>query len=1237
TSYTRSGGFLRDAAGFDAAFFGISPREALAMDPQQRVLLETAWETFEQAGIDPTSLQGSRTGVFTGIWSTGYAAGPVPDDLEGYQVTGTATSIGSGRLAYLLGLVGPALSLDTGCSSSLVALHLAAQALRSGECDLALAGGVTVNATPSLFTEMSRQGASAPDGRSKSFAASADGAGWAEGAGLLLVERLSDARRHGHHVLAVVRGTAVNQDGASNGLTAPNGPSQERVIRQALANASLSPSDVDAVEAHGTGTTLGDPIEAQALLATYGRDRSEPLWLGSVKSNIGHTQAAAGAAGLIKMVMALRHGVLPKTLHVDEPTPHVDWTTGNVRLLTDAVPWPDADRPRRAAVSAFGISGTNAHVVLQQAPEVVAEPGEDRAVPWLVTAKTAASLHAQVERLRAYAFTHPDVSAAAIAGELAGRARFPHRAAVVGSDVVSGVAGSVGRTVFVFPGQGAQWVGMGRELYASEPVFRDAVDACERALSPYVDWSLVEVLNGGDLDRVDVVQPALFAVMVALARLWQSVGVEPDAVVGHSQGEIAAAHVAGALSLDDAARVVALRSKALIAISGRGGMVSLGLSADRASTYLARWGGRLTVAVVNAPGSVVVSGEADALGELLAAAEADEVRARRLPVDYAAHSAQVEAVRDRLIADLADLRPSSGHIPFHSTVTGEVMDTAGLDAAYWYRNLREPVLFEQATRALPAGSAPVFLEISPHPVLVPALERGTLVTGTVRRDRGDRAEFLSAVARVFVSGGHVDFTAAFPAATKQVDLPTYAFQRRSHWLGGVTSDAPPAQPTADPADQVTAAIAAVLGHTDAADVDPTLTFKDLGFDSVMGVALRDRINSALGLRLSSGLIYDHPTPAELVAHLRDGAVDVPDVVAEAVDDDPIVIVGMGCRFPGGVTSPDDLWRLVTAEVDAIGGFPTDRGWDLGRLHDPELRSGGTSAVAQGGFLDDAGGFDAAFFGISPREAIAMDPQQRLVLETAWETFEHAGIDPTSLHGSRTGVFTGIWSSGYAVGTPVPEDVEGYLVTGTATSVTSGRVAYHLGLRGPALSIDTACSSSLVAIHLAAQALRSRECDLALAGGVTVMATPVIFTEFSRQRGLAPDGRSKPFSASADGTGWGEGAGLVLLERLSDARRRGHRVLAVVRGSAVNQDGASNGLTAPNGPSQERVIRQALANADLSPSDVDAVEAHGTGTTLGDPIEAQALLATYGQDRSEPLWLGSVKSNIGHTQAAAGVA
>ncbi|NUT50065.1 MAG: SDR family NAD(P)-dependent oxidoreductase, partial [Saccharothrix sp.] len=2206
-TYARSGGFLADGAGFDAGFFGISPREALAMDPQQRVLLETAWETVEHAGIDPTSLRGSRTAVFTGVWSSGYAAQP-PPDLEGFLATGIATSTTSGRVSYLLGLEGAAVSVDTACSSSLVAIHLAAQALRAGECTMALAGGVTVMATPAGFVEFSRQRGLAPDGRVKSFADAADGTSWAEGAGLLLLERLSDARRNGHRVLAVVRGSAVNQDGASNGLAAPNGPSQERVIRQALANARLEPSDVDAVEAHGTGTTLGDPIEAQALLATYGRDRAEPLRLGSIKSNIGHTQAAAGVAGIIKMVLAMRHGTLPRTLHVDRPTTHVDWTAGHVSLVTEPTPWPGADRPRRAGVSSFGISGTNAHVIVEHVP---AEPESavDAVVPWLLSARTAPALAAQAERLKAV-----DAPAAGIGRALADRTRFEHRAVILDDHraaldaladgrgapgLVTGEVGVPGKTVFVFPGQGAQWVGMGRELYDTSPVFREHVDACAAALAPHVDWSLVDVLRGGPLDRVDVVQPALFAVMVALAGLWRSHGVVPDAVVGHSQGEIAAAHVAGILSLEDAAKVVALRAKALVALAGRGGMVSVALSPDRAAAYLERWSGRLTVAVVNAPGTVVVSGNTRDLAELQDACAAEDIRARALPVDYAAHSVEVEALRDRLRHDLAGVVPRPAAVPLYSTVTGA--PATDLDADYWYRNLREPVRFDHATRTLIEHGHGVFVEVSPHPVVTSAVEEtadgaDVLATGTLRRD--EPHGFRAALARLHVRGVDVDWRPLFPDGVTPAPLPAYPFQRQPFWLrptaaatgdhpvlttavdlpdGGaaltgtvslsthpwladhavrgsvllpgtaflelvahaaakvgagavrelvleapltldrdavrlqvvvgppdddghravtvhshaddwvrhatgslgdapeptaewatpwpppdaepldvthlydtfaalgydygpafqgvtaawrvgdavhaevevpagdrftahpalldaalhpvalLTPDGPAGLPfafsgvvlrrtdatalrvrlsggpdtysvtladhdgtpvasvaslsvrpfadtpddlfqlrwtpvdatgtaaavhrvsthpgdtpdralaateetlaairehqgdaplvvvtraavaaapgdTPDPAhaavwglvrsaqaehpgrfllvdaddtwdgaladesemvvrkgillasrlarvdraltppdgpwrledvgtggiddlalvprpeltgplasgqvriamraaglnfrdvlialdvypgealmggegagvvldvgpdvdrfrpgdrvfglvpgafgpvavadhrllapvpddwssaraagvpvvfltawyglvdlgrlrpgdrvlvhagtggvgmaaiqlarhlgaevfataspgkwdvlrglgladdhiassrtvefaerfplvdvvlnslageftdaslrllapggrfvemgktdirspegvdytafdiadagparlgeiladtvrafaegalsplpldvrgvrdavdvfrhmsqaqhigkivltlpaaldgtvlitggtgtlgrvvaahlverhgvrrlvlvsrsggeppvldadvrvvacdvsdrdqvaelvasipdltavvhaagvlddavvtaltprqvadvfapkataawhlheltrhldltafvlfssasgvlgspgqanyaaanafldalaghrralglpavslawgywaeasgmtghlsdadrdrltragvvplttehaldlldaalaadraavapvalnlpalartpvlpsalrglvsrkpvkrpvhrgsladrlralpeaervaavlDVVTANTATVLGHASPEAIDTRQAFKDLGFDSLTAVELRNRLGSATGLRLPATVTFDHPTPARLADHVLGELLgtrrDIAVPVVRAVDDDPVVIVGMGCRLPGGVGSADELWRLVVDGVDAIGGFPSDRGWDLGRLYHPDPDHPGTSYTRSGGFLADVAGFDADFFGISPREALAMDPQQRVLLETAWETFEHGGIDPTSLRGSRTGVFTGIWASGYG---GAGSDVEGYFGTGAATSVVSGRIAYLLGLEGVAVSLDTACSSSLVAMHLAAQALRSGECDLALAGGVTVIATPVGFTEFSRQRGLAPDGRCKPFSASADGTSWGEGAGLVLLERLSDARRNGHHVLAVLAGSAVNQDGASNGLTAPNGPSQERVIRQALAQAGLRPSDVDAVEAHGTGTTLGDPIEAQALLATYGVGRSEPLWLGSVKSNIGHTQAAAGVA
>ncbi|UFQ99993.1 SDR family NAD(P)-dependent oxidoreductase [Streptomyces sp. Go40/10] len=1311
TSYAREGGFLTGAADFDAGFFGISPREALAMDPQQRLVLETSWEALERAGIDPVGLRGSATGVFVGFSSEDYSdiTGTVATELEGYVVTGTSPSVLSGRVSYTLGLEGPALSVDTACSSSLVALHLAVRSLRAGECTLALTGGATVLSTPAVFTEYSRQRALAADGRCKAFAAAADGFGFAEGAGMLVLERLSDARRNGHRVLAVVRGTAINQDGASSGLTAPNGLAQQRVIRQALADARLAGSQVDAVEAHGTGTRLGDPIEAQALLATYGQERDEPLWLGSVKSNIGHTQAAAGVAGVIKMVQAMRHGTLPRTLHVDQPSPHVDWAAGAVELLTEEREWPRTEQPRRAGVSSFGVSGTNAHAILEQAPEQTGSTGEptDRTlpvVPWTLSSRTAAGLRAQAERL----LTHRpalDADPYDVALALATtRSAFEHRAVVLGADrdallaavaavaavaegaesadVVRGRAVGDGRVVFVFPGQGAQWVGMAVDLLDSSSVFAGRMAECAAAVEPFVDWSLLDVVRGVEgapgLDRVDVVQPVLWAVMVSLAEVWRSFGVVPSAVVGHSQGEIAAACVAGVLSLEDGARVVALRSKALTALAGSGGMVSVGAAPAEAEELLAGWAGRVAVAAVNGPESVVVAGEAGALEEFLAHCEERGVRTRRIAVDYASHSALVEPVREDLLAALEGIRPAEGTVPLLSTVTREWADGTGLDAGYWYRNLREPVRYADAVTTLLAQGHRGFIEVSPHPVLAVGTQEtaertGTaaVVVGTLQRDRGGLPTLLRNLAEAHAHGVHIDWAAFFRGTgADPAELPTYAFQRARYWppVDGTARPLPaaplalPAQQTADdgtpwsddlaglsPAerrhrvmDLVRLRTAAVLGHADPAAIEQHRGFAALGFDSLASLRLRTALTGATGLTLPSSVVFDHPNPAALTDYLitrLDGApVPARPAARTTPADEPLAVVGMACRFPGGVTGPEELWQFLAEGRDAIGDFPTDRGWDLDSLYDPDPDRAGHTYLRQGGFLHDAADFDADLFGISPREALAMDPQQRLFLEVAWETFERAGIDPHGLRGSATGVFAGVTDQRYDSRHGAVAGVdEGLLGTGNYASVLSGRVSYTLGLEGPAVSVDTACSSSLVALHLAGQSLRSGECSLALAGGVMVMSTPRAFVEFSRQRGLAPDGRCKAFAAAADGIGWSEGVGVVLLERLSDARRNGHPVLAVVRGSAINQDGASSGLTAPNGSAQQRVIRAALDAAGLTPADVDVVEAHGTGTTLGDPIEANALLATYGQDREQPLRLGSLKSNIGHTGPAAGVA
>ncbi|MFD9571102.1 SDR family NAD(P)-dependent oxidoreductase [Streptomyces sp. NPDC059982] len=813
-SYVRRGGFLHDAADFDADFFGINRREALAMDPQQRLLLETSWEAFERAGIDPASLRGSRTGVYVGTNGQDYAAllADPPEGTEGYRGIGSTGSVMSGRLSYTLGLEGPAVTVDTACSSSLVALHLAAQALRGGECALALVGGVCVMSTPRRYVEFSRQRGLAADGRSKAFAADADGMGMSEGVGLLVLERLSDAERNGHRVLAVVRGTAVNQDGASNGLTAPNGPAQQRVIGAALDNAGLAPQQVDAVEAHGTGTALGDPIEADALLAAYGQGRpaDQPLYLGSVKSNIGHTQSAAGVASIIKMVEAMRHGVLPKTLHVDEPTPHVDWSAGAVELLAEARDWPETGRPRRAGVSSFGVSGTNAHVVLEQAPEAPEAPEPDPAgrtavavVPWVLSGRTEAAVRGQAERLAAYTAERAGLEPVDVGLSLATtRAAMEHRAVVLGPafdapltalaegrdvpDALRGRAtGAASDAVFVFPGQGSQWVGMAVELLDSSPVFAARIAECEEALAPYVDWSLTEVLRSDDpLERVDVVQPVLFAVMVALAEVWISYGVRPSAVIGHSQGEIAAACVAGALSLEDAAKVVALRSRAIDVIAGLGGMVSVSLSAaDTAERIAASFEGRLAVAAVNGPASTVVSGDADACAELVTALSAEGVRARRVAVEYASHCAHVEKIEPELAELLGGLEPRASRIPMYSTLTGRLLDTTGLDGGYWYRNLRNTVLFEDAVKAAVADGHRLFIEASPHPVLAVGLaDMDVIAVGTLRRDEGGPRRVLTSLAEAWVNGADVDWSAVFDGTgARPVDLPTYAFQRRRYW------------------------------------------------------------------------------------------------------------------------------------------------------------------------------------------------------------------------------------------------------------------------------------------------------------------------------------------------------------------------------------------------------------------------------------------------------------------------
>ena len=844
TSYVREGGFVPGVADFDAGFFRISPREALAMDPQQRLLLETSWEAVERAGINPVTLAGSRTGVFIGASPSGYGAGLQPE-LEGHLVTGVAASVMSGRVSYTLGLEGPAVTIDTACSSALVALHLAAQALRAGECDLALVGGAWVAASPAVFVGFSQQQGLAADGRSKAFSAAADGMGIAEGAGMILVERLSDARRNGHPVLAVVRGSAVNQDGASNGLTAPNGPSQQRVIRAALASAGLAADQVDAVEAHGTGTRLGDPIEAQALIATYGQDRPEdrPLWLGSVKSNIGHTQAAAGVAGIMKMVLALRHGLLPRTLHASEPSPHVDWSAGGVRLLAEAVPWEAYGHPRRAGVSSFGISGTNAHIILEEPPAGDPVPDDTEPEPvlaadppllaWLVSGRSAEALAAQADRLGEWLAARPDLDPVDVAWSLARtRSAFAHRAVITGQDreelaaglaaVAAGqpaagvTAGSAGtaqpRVGFLFSGQGSQRAGMAAGLYVASPVFAGVFDRVCALLEVELGEPVADVVLGrAHSERADetlFAQAGLFAVQAGLVALLAGCGIVPEAVTGHSVGEIAAAYVAGVLSLEDACALVAARARLMQSLPGGGAMCAIAVPEAEVAAALAGTGG-VSVAAVNSPASVVISGDAEAVAEVSAGFAARGVRTKELRVSHAFHSARMDPILDELAQAAGRLAYRAPAMVWVGALTGELVPECG--PGYWVRQAREAVRFADAVAVMAAQGIGSFLEIGPDGTLS-ALGPAALPAGdgepgieqvfvpVQRPGQPAVPALVTALARVHVAGVPVDWAAVLPAG-RRVELPTYAFRHQRYWPAPV---------------DIAALIAQVVGHDGAA-------------------------------------------------------------------------------------------------------------------------------------------------------------------------------------------------------------------------------------------------------------------------------------------------------------------------------------------------------------------------------------------------------------------------------------
>ena len=1324
------GAFLDDIAALDAKFFGLSPREAAAMDPQQRMLLEVSCEALEDAGLTERRLNGTLGSVFIGLHASDYDALQMANSAEPdiHMVVGGARNAAAARISHALGLQGPSLVIDTDRSSSLVALHMACASLRRGETKVAIVGGANLilNLKPTLA--FARAGMLAKDGQCKFGDARADGFVRSEGVGVVVLKPLQTAVADGDAIYAVIRGSAVNHMGASSSdLMTPSQSAQEDLLRAAYQDAQIDPASVGYVEAHGTGTPVGDPIELGALGAVLGTGRGsqQVCHVGSVKTNLGHTEAAGGIIGLIKAALILKHKQIPASLHMTAPNPRIPFDALHMAVPSALMPWPAAMHPARAAVSAFGLTGANAHVVLEEAPArqpavMGARPGPHMV---LLSAKDPAALRASAQAYAAWAGDAKVDLADAAAATAVQRNHYTHRMAVLAQshgelqqNLRAYLAGEtkpeicVGpqdraappKIAFVYSGQGSQWAGMARELLPREAVFRRSLEEIDAAMRKFAPWSLMDMVASTDPAAwtVDVIQPMLFAMSVALTELWRSFGVKPDAVVGTSMGEVAACYVAGALTLDDAVRIICKRSALARTKSGEGGMMVVNLSRAQAEELIAKVQDRVSVAVSGSPNSTVLSGQVEALQALATQLESRKVFARFVRVDFASHSPFVDALRAPLLAELQGVRPMQGSVPIYSTVTGGALDGSQLDAAYWVRNLRQPVLLGDTLQGMLGAGFNTFLEVSPHPLQWDAIldncqhvGKTATIVASLRRDESAMRNLLISSAALHCAGQTVDWQAISGLPAAHVELPYYAWQRQNYWFTPAPSNTtdvnqamsalppapmptaqapgasmpiapPPMSPTPPSAAGSPTTLASrlakadavgrqellrafirdqvsrILGVSDSTAIDSSRALRDLGFKSVMESELRTVLSSALGHGLPAGLTFSYPSVDRLAAHLS--GAEFPGKskqrAAQAQLSEPVAIIGMACRFPGGADSPEAFWKLLRDGVDAVREIPEDR-WDAAAFYSA-TPTPGKMTTRWGGFVDGVRQFDAGFFNISPREAERMDPQQRLLLEVSWEALERAGQSVDRLAGSRTGVFVGAMNyNEYAnLKERAGAGLESHDSTGNANSVAAGRLAYLYGFQGPCMVVDTACSSSLVSLHLATQSLRIGECRMAVVGGVNLILSPDSNVMFSRSGMMSPDGRCRSFDAGANGYVRGEGCGVIVVKRLKDAITDGDPVLAVIRGTAVNQDGRSNGLTAPNGNAQEAVIRDALVNAEVEGKYISYVEAHGTGTPLGDPVELQALSAVLGAQRAHgPLIVGSVKTNLGHLEAAAGMA